>query len=133
MRTRRGNGIRVHTQYLHIRQCLAQMLLELLRAGAELVEQAAAFGAGIIERSRIAAVMANEPPGDAVPREIHAAIQPQSWHSNAGAKPRRFKNRMLCSPREMFSRSSCSNTPLTSLPFPPRSSCRISTMRTEGS
>ena len=75
MRTRRGNGIRVHTQYLHIRQCLAQMLLELLRTGAELVEQAAAFGTGIVERSRIAAVMADEPPGDAVPREIHAAMR----------------------------------------------------------
>ena len=59
-------------------------------------------------------------------------VYPHSGHVMRVLSPRRLRNRMLCSPRSMFSRRAWSSSEPMVPPYPRRSSCFMSAMMTWG-
>ena len=66
-------GVCVHPQHLRTWEQIVELLLHLLSAGAHVLHDAAADGAGVAGSLRVAAVVAHQPPIGGVIRQRHAA------------------------------------------------------------
>ena len=70
-----GDGIRVHAQNCRIREQSLQLLLDLLRAAADSLHRAAAFGAARVRGLGVAAVVAHQAAARRMVGQVDAAAR----------------------------------------------------------